>query len=134
MTEYENEYCSIGYDSDYTSCYFIYKRFGSSEEFRDSHEKLLEVFRNHSTHKLLIDTRFMGVLNIEDQEWIVDYVTPALIEGSGDKKYTSAMVQGEDVFAKFGVESIESRLESHDNYQVAIFGDIDSAKTWLKDQ
>ncbi|MGD1847970.1 MAG: hypothetical protein ACFB10_21465 [Salibacteraceae bacterium] len=131
MIHYEDDYVQFGKWDTPNACFLIYKRFGTSEEFRSANQKLLAYYQQEKPGKLMVDARFMGALDDEDQEWVSSQITPALIAASPQNKYFSAMVTGDDVFARLGVENIESSIEGGDNYQVGIFANPDEAKNWF---
>lgn len=131
MIHYQDDYVEFGYWDDLSACFLLYKRFGSSDEFRQANLKLLAFYQEKQPGKLMVDARLMGALDEEDQHWISKNVTPALIAASPDQKYFSAMVTGEDIFARLGVENIEETIEGGENYQVGLFASPGEARAWL---
>ncbi|MDN5213608.1 hypothetical protein QQ020_16165 [Fulvivirgaceae bacterium BMA12] len=132
--EYHNcDYANVGYDEAEGFTYMVIKRKGDSEHFRMAHYKTLELYDGKRPGKHLADTSKMGVVSIEDQQFIANKVIPQLLKMSPDHKLKIAVLVSDEVFSNVAVKSIvnKSKQGNHD-VDHSVFNNYEQAINWLR--
>jgi hypothetical protein len=107
----ENSFASITYEPSSACIVFAYKRFGTSEEFRNAWTVAAELGASKGTQRWLSNSLRMEVLRTEDQGWFIDVIAPTLQPDPLKKAYVAVIVS-ENAFAKLSVMNI-ARAISH---------------------
>ncbi|MBC7920873.1 MAG: hypothetical protein H7Z75_07240 [Ferruginibacter sp.] len=127
----ENSFASITYEPAADCGVFTYKRFGTSEEFRNSWAIATELAAHRRIHKWLFNSIRMEVLRPEDQDWFVGVIAPQL-RASSSKTVHVAVVVSENAFSQLSMTNIIHAVEQE---QGAVFEHFDSEEKgleWLK--
>ena len=137
MTNYDDAFVSIGYDDHKHYTFMRFKRRCSSRQFRNYHYKMLDFFREKQPHQHLVDTSQMGVISLEDQQYIGKKIIPQMARFSGEGTLYIAVIVSRDVFTKFAVQNIARQtkaLDKKEKIDHQIFGNEATAVDWLTQQ
>lgn len=94
---FEQEYASISYDEAIQAMILQWKVTATSSEYRNSLNHLLLGMEQYKTSRVVVDTRHLGVIHPDDQEWsISDWTVRAMQSG-----YTHlAIILPDGIFTK----------------------------------
>ena len=134
MIYYDDAFVSIDYNTHkhYTSMRF--KKTCSSKQFRDYHYKILDFFKEKSPNAHLVDTSKMGVVSLDDQQYVGKNIIPQMANFAGEGILKIAVIVAKDIFAKFAVQNIEKQTKALDKKEKIahqMFGNEASAVAWL---
>lgn len=125
---FEQEYASINYDEAIQAMILQWKVTATSSEYRNTLNNLLLGMEQYKTSRVVVDTRHLGVIHPDDQEWsISDWTVRAMQSG-----YTHlAIILPDEIFTKLSVEDTMSMVK--DKTLVSrYFGSLGEAKEWVK--
>ena len=130
MTIFENAYVKIAFDVSIPCLEWIGKQYIPSAEFRNSEEKLLQVYREYTKKfpmmPICIDARLIGVISPKDTQWVAEVIVPQAIE-AGLKKEAFIVAEG---LSKMTISHY--KLETGQPVEIGMFLSVDDAKDWLK--
>ena len=123
----DTHYCKIWYEQEIKSA--AIKWFGSpkSEKFREACMLVIDVLKNHNSHKVLTDNSNAVIFSRTDQRWLNEEWLP-LAEKAGYR--VSATVIKDDPFVKFAVSNIVKERDK--KFTTKSFSSQQEAKEWLK--
>jgi len=134
MTNYDDAFVSIGYD-DHKHCSFIrFKKNCSSKQFRNYHYKMLDFFKEKQPIRHLVDASKMGVISLEDQQYISKDIIPQMAKFSGEGTLHIAVIVSRDVFIRFAIQNIAKQskaLNGKEKIDHQIFSNETLAVDWL---
>ncbi len=108
-----------------------FNRKCSTEEFIDAHEQLMAT-NSIGYDKLLVDTRDMGVVSLEGQNYVVTLFLPKMKALSSNGSLSTAVIVGNDVFSKFAVQNVDRKLKKNlQNIDHQLFDSKKKALEWL---
>lgn len=128
---FENDYIRIGVDAAINAITLEYKRKGSSEEFKDAHQKLLEVFGQTPEDKILIDARQLGIVAPEDQKWVGMHIIPQLAAFTPSHFLKLAVVTPTYIFTKLAIDNVERISMETGICLNKNFDSVAAAQLWL---
>ena len=103
----------------------------SSSEFRKGMNELIEAMKVKNCGKVLTDTRKLGAISPEDQEWSSgDWAVAAANAGF----QRLAILMPEDIFGMMSVEDVMSNVDTERVATHAFFKSELDAAAWLKNQ
>ncbi len=136
-TIFKEEYLECFHDEENNVLMHIWLRKPSSEEFREGlinvHRTYIKYNNPESPLHWLGDTRDMGVLGLEDQQWLDAVWNKMLFVEAGVKAH--AVIVGNDVFAKYAMEKFNKAMQEEFAAQKVFldtFVDKESAYDWFK--
>ncbi|OJJ14141.1 hypothetical protein BKI52_44265 [marine bacterium AO1-C] len=135
MTYYDDAFVSIGYDNHKHYTFMRFKKNCSSKQFRDYHYKMLDFFKEKQPNQHLVDTSKMGVISLEDQQYIGKNIIPQMARFSGEDTLHIAVIVSRDVFTKFAVQNIDKQTKAIDKKEKIdhqMFGNETNAIAWLE--
>ncbi|HEY9004716.1 hypothetical protein [Ohtaekwangia sp.] len=126
---FEKEYATISYDNTTHAITIDWKVRPFSSEFRTGLESLLKAMEHFKTGKVIADTRNLGTLAIEDQDWSANDWTAMALEAG----YYSdiAIIVPSDVYDKMAIDDVMARVEGS-SLKVGYFDERESAAAWIK--
>jgi hypothetical protein len=132
-TYFDSDYIQIGADANLKAITLLYKRKGTSEEFRGAHNELLKVFDKHPEDKLFIDTRNLGIVAPEDQKWVGMQIIPELAAFTPKNFLKIAVVAPAYIFTKLAVDTVERVSMETGVCLNRNFDSTTAAEQWLKE-
>ncbi len=133
MEYHDCEYVNIGFNEQGEYTEMSIKRKGSSSEFRMAHDKVIELYKEKRPGRHLADTSKMGVVSVDDQEYVAKQVIPTLMELSPGQKVKIAVLVSHDVFAKVAVDAIRNKTsQTASNAVHQVFEKYETAVAWLQ--
>jgi hypothetical protein len=99
------------------------------EEFKRRCNRTLELVKETSLTKVLVDTRELKVMVQENQRWIDEVWYPDAMRAG--LRYM-AFIMPEDFFGKISVETSNRRVVREGVIQVHYFDEEQLARDWLK--
>lgn len=103
----DTSYISISYDAASHAVLSIWKTAPTSTEFRMAMNKTIDAIRDHQTGRIVSDTRNLGAISPENQEWSNNDWAPRAIAVGYQK---IAIVLPADVFGQISVEDIMNKV------------------------
>ena len=126
MILFNKNYLKIEYNNKHKYYYVQWKDFCTSEEFRYGILDNLYLLKIYKANKILIDTMQHDLILKDDTDWLVEYITPILIN-HGMK--VQAFVLPEDVFARVSVHNYKEALDNR--LFTRYFDNKEEALQWL---
>jgi hypothetical protein len=107
----------------------------SSETYRESCLKVLDILKQYPFHKFLYDQRLMGVISSSDTKWSYEEYYPAYMRLVGRHK-KSAVILSSNAFGEFSVKNLVDGIEKTKNTDEDVlvnkyFKDREEAIKWL---
>lgn len=134
MMYYDDAFVCIGYNTHKHYTFMRFKKTCSSKQFRDYHYKLLDFFKEKSPNAHLVDTSKMGVVSLDDQQYVGKNIIPQMANLAGEGTLQIAVIVSKDIFAKFAVQNIEKQAKALDKKEKVdhqMFGNEANAVDWL---
>ena len=132
MTIFENAYVKIAFDVSIPCLEWIGKQYIPSAEFRNSEEKLLQVYREYTKKfpmmPMCIDARLIGVISPKDTQWVAEVMLPQAID-AGLKKEAFVVAEG---LSKMTITHYKSATGV--SVEIGMFNTIEAAKAYLKER
>jgi len=129
MTKVDLGYFSAYYDAELDAIVETWVTSPTSEEFRTGMNKIIDLMAEHKTGALLGDTKELGALSEEDQQWsFTDWLARALEVGY----HSFAVIISSDIFAQMSVEDTLTEVQAKTTVTIQYFGDEDKAREWIK--
>jgi len=126
----EGEHYKIEWDSDVDAAIFTWTQFASGETFREGANAAIEYAKQNDFSKMIVDSGGIQAHDNEDQVWIEEEWTPAMIDAGVD---VFATVHNDSVIAEMDVTNMMEEMEDlpHDTFVTA---DFEEAREWIADQ
>ncbi|WP_181305879.1 hypothetical protein [Rufibacter sp. XAAS-G3-1] len=134
MVHTDNDYATTGYDQVLEAAYLVYKRQGTSPEFREANTRLVSTLARFPSHRLFVDVRGMGVISPEDQKWVGNTIVLQLAKNAPGNYLYIALLVSEKIFTKLAVTSIEDISNGKGICLNRHFYSAPEAKHWLTQQ
>lgn len=112
-----------------------HKKFCPSKVFRAVWTEILEHLNSHQIHKVLIDSRNMGIIAPDDQRWFSEEIGLQVENRSKSPRTYGAFVFTENIFTQFSVKSILHNMSSANpnfNRNIRYFDDLSTARNWIE--
>ena len=139
MSEFENFFQSktarIYYDKHLDTLFLEYLgKVKNHAEFVEINSALLSAFKTLHTQKFVADVRFMGVIAVESQQWVVENLLPGMFDHlKGKPLYHAQLLDPAEVFSKISAANIRSKsTQIADGFQVEQFTDRADLENRLK--
>jgi hypothetical protein len=123
-------YALVEWDEDLRAVRIEWRGFADGSEYRETHNKILEVLKAHSGSKMLADARWMRAVAPEDQAWVqTDWVPRTRPAGL---RY-SALVVPKSAVAQLSLQRIVAGSPPPPtDGDSAYFDNVEDAKKWLR--
>jgi hypothetical protein len=131
MELFKTDYLTIQYRPEDNYLQMNWTTTPSSSEFRKGMNELIEAMKSKNCGKVLTDTRKLGAISPEDQEWSSrEWATEAA--GAGFQHL--AILMPEDIFGMMSVEDVMSNVDQEQVATHAFFKSELDAAGWLRNQ
>jgi hypothetical protein len=124
----DNAVCTVTHDPEVPCVVMLWQGYATSAAFRAANERVLAVLGGTRSSKLLGDVSRFVLIGADDQAWLNDDWIPRAIDAG---LRHAALVQPHYYFNKVAVETVSSRIDP-EHLSVSFFGDVASARDWLK--
>jgi hypothetical protein len=135
MEPFDNDFASITYDAAMDAIILSFKKQAPPPEFIKINQKVLDRFRTLKTNRFYVDTRKIGVVSLEGQQWVINNLFPGMIDHLGGRKlYHVQLVNPAEVFGKVAASNIKSKAVTRSPDEKLVIESFDSeqeAKEWL---
>jgi len=130
MSEKAPEYIHINVNTQKSLMHTIWLRDTSSEELRAGVLQFLQVIQQEDIYYWLLDARLLRSPSIQDQQWILKEVAPALMASNLRKL---ARIGNSDVFTYMTYENIAEKTFEQFLVKAAFaqFTSFDAALNWI---
>lgn len=124
----KNEFAIISHRDDIKSVQLDWQGYVPTQQFREALSSGVDVAKKHNLTGWLGNTRLLGVISVEDQQWTNEVWFPSAL--SAGIKYI-ALVVPEDIFSQVSVDNIIDNAEG--DFQTRYFNSVEEAAAWLKE-
>jgi len=129
MSKVDLGYFQAHYDADLDAIVEAWITSPTSEEFRIGMNKIIDLMAEHKTGALLGDTKELGALSEEDQQWsFTEWLEKALQVGY----HSFAVIISPDIFAQMSVEDTLTEVQAKTTVTIQYFDDEEKAREWIK--
>ncbi|MXR52917.1 hypothetical protein GRX03_15060 [Halovenus sp. WSH3] len=118
------------WDSDLEAVLFTWTSFASGEQFREGANTILEYFETNDVSKLIVDTSGIEAHDDDDQDWLEDEWTPAMIDAGMEY---NCVVYPESAIAQMDRDRMQDRLEALP-YDALWTDSMEEAKEWMSER
>ena len=125
---YEDAYAILEVDGDRSILRLQWKGFAHGPAYRQVLERSLTLIDQHGLRYFLADSRQMGPILYEDEQWTTREVTPRF-QGSSLKRI--AILPSHDLFNRMSVDRMVEVSAPKSPYQIAYFREVAEAEAWL---
>ncbi len=129
-TYFQTPYLLLQYNDQEKYTAASWQHFPLSDEFRTGMDQIIRVMEEKKIGKVLTDTRKMGAISPDDQDWSINDWLPRAF-AAGYRRI--AIVISEDIFNQMSVEDIMSRVEGVD-FVTKYFPSLEAGRQWLATQ
>jgi len=129
-TYFKAPYLLLQYNEQEKYIVANWQHFPLSEEFRVGMDHLIRLMEEKKIGKVLTDTRKMGAISPDDQDWSINEWLPRAFK-AGYRRI--AIVISEDIFNQMSVEDIMSRVKGVD-FVTQYFPSLEEGRKWLATQ
>ena len=130
MSLFESPHIVITCDQKLKALITTWRGRPSDEEFARCIDKILEVLKEQSLHKILNDTRSLEPISLEAQQYVADTVTRFVQY----YPFKQAHLLSKDAFVRFSVTNFDHLVREQGGNVNEIFDDETEARRWLKSQ
>ncbi|GGK66977.1 hypothetical protein ACD591_02935 [Rufibacter glacialis] len=134
MVHTDNDYATTGHDAVLEAVYLLYKRQGTSAEFREANQRAVASMARTSVQRLFVDARLMGVVSPDDQKWVGNSIVEQLAARAKGSYLYIALVVSEKIFTKLAIHAIEEISNGKGICLNRHFYSVSEAKHWLARQ
>ena len=127
----ENSFASITYEPSLACIVFTYKRFGTSEEFRNAWVVATKMGASKGTQRWISNSLYMEALRPNDQDWFIEVIAPTL-QSDPLKKAYGALIVSDKVFAKLSVMNIARAVSRKHPIFFKFFESEAKGLNWLR--
>lgn len=127
----KDEIASVYHDTQTNVLYLEYhKKVPTHAEFLRINLALLEAFKSLNTQIFVADIRKMGILSLESQAWVPEFLLPNMIEHlKGKTFYHAQFMDPSEIFAKISAQNVkqkaEKKIENFDLKQFSSKAELD---------
>jgi len=129
MTIIDTEYVTLWYHPDNRIVHHLFHKFIYGQEFRQTLERGLEIFKQYGAQKWLSDDRKNSALPTADSEWGINDWFPRVFD-SGWKFW--AIVMPDKAVGQLNMKRFID-IYAEKGLTIQIFDDPDEALKWLED-
>jgi hypothetical protein len=128
---FERDYLTIFLKPEKSQIKLKWKKFATSEQFRDGLNTALEAVREHGIKNWLANLKNMEVILPADEEWATNEWFPKIATAGLEKM---AIVTSLDYFNNVSVKRIVASSQPIITFETRYFVDLDDAETWLSNK
>lgn len=128
---YKNDCIHLFFDEENSLAIAVWNGFLSSQMYRDSMTRCLNLIHEKQVKCLLSDNRKMKAIRQQDQRWAIDEWSPKLAQTTLLKMAT---LQSEDIFNQMAINSIMEKAAHLFPFQNQFFSQEQAALDWLRQE
>lgn len=125
---FDKDFLLITHEKENSLIHLRWKRFATTEEFREGLNAGLKFVMEHKIERWLGNLKDMSVIKESDRIWTNEDWFPQLYKSKLKKM---AIVHSQDVFNKLAVSKIMADARAERYFTVAYFHDTGEAHHWL---
>ncbi|MFD1002189.1 hypothetical protein ACFQ21_22890 [Ohtaekwangia kribbensis] len=132
---FENQSAKVYYDTALDALFLEYtNKVTCHDQFVVINTAVLNAFTKLQTQKFIADVRKMGVIGIESQKWVVDYLLPGMIKHLASKDLIHVQFMDEvEIFSKIAANKIKDKSsQAIKGIQISQFSNRAKMETYLK--
>lgn len=126
----EAEQYRLEWDDELDTVLYTWKQFVTDEQFKQGANAILEHFENNDVSKLIVDTSTITAHDEEDQQWLEEEWTPAVIEAGMEY---NCVVYPESTIAEMDRRRIQEQL-SNLPYDALWTDSMEEAREWMAER
>lgn len=126
----EAEQYRLEWDDELDTVLYTWKQFVTDEQFKQGANAILEYFENNDVSKLIVDTSTITAHDEEDQQWLEEEWTPAVIEAGMEY---NCVVYPESTIAEMDRKRIQEQL-SNLPYDALWTDSMEEAREWMAER
>ena len=119
----------LSIDHESNAVHAIFDNYIKEDDFKAFARQILDKVRTSGKKKLLYDTRGLKVMSQGIQDWINEVWFP---EANNLGVSHMAFIVPENIFGKISMEQTNSKKEKVGKINIDYFGNMSTAKDWLK--
>ena len=128
MIHYENPVVRIHWDSEIHGVWAEWLRFAANNDFREPLMEGYNLLVEKKSKRWIADTRSLGPMTPEDQDWLNSFWFPQMIKGG---LRAMAIMVPRKVVTQLSVKRVMSKIDGKD-LATSYFDDLEDARRWLK--
>ncbi|MGD1843845.1 MAG: hypothetical protein ACFB10_00450 [Salibacteraceae bacterium] len=128
MTYFNSEYLQVSGDDTIGCSVVEWKRFATSEEFRNGMNQTMGLMKEKGYTKILSNSSNLGPIAPEDQKWVIEEWLPQALALGYNK---IALIVPKDVFSQLAVDDIMEEANEVSPVDDKYFDNVDEAASWL---
>ena len=129
MKCFENNLVKVFFYEEYETGLATWKGNGIGKEYVSSMEKIKDLIAEKKIKRWVAEISNFGVVSAENKEWVNTVWFPEVM-ASGLQRM--AVVVPTNIFGKMSAEEVLAKVT--DRMHVRYFDDLESAKTWIKNE
>lgn len=126
---HESDAVQLYYDGNLKITVIVWKRNITSEEYRDTFKRVLESLKTYKTPGWISDIRKQGVVNEEDQQWLLRTLAPDAIQ-SGLRQIAVVGFNRPDPSS---YHALIEKVTKENAIKFRAFSAMDEALKWMKE-
>ncbi len=128
MIMYESNVATVHWNEETQSVHLLWHKFAKGTLLRTALVTALDVLKEKGAVNWITDTRQLGVMTLEDQQWFNEDWSPRAVQAG---LAHLALVLPANLLEKMAVHSVISKTQ-FGSVEIAHFDGVDHAKAWLK--
>jgi len=128
-TTIETEWYSLAFNADTGTSVLQFLKRPDSENYRTAYAQLKDLFIKEGLTKHITNTTHLGVIAVEDQNFVGTQIIPSMREQLDELKVMHiGVVKGKDVFATFAAKNIGKQMRTKTSgIESTYFSSLDEA-------
>lgn len=122
----DKDFFKLSYNQDNRCIYEKWIGYVSSQQWKDIHIEMLEIFQKYDIAKALVDASKQSVVKKADSDWTAKNILPKYVERG--LRY-AAIILPHDQFAKMAIDNFKEIV--NDKLIIKYFNSTDEAEEWL---
>lgn len=127
MIFFEKDYVEIKCEGINNVVETVFKGYMTSEQFRESYDKIIECCVKNKSSRTLCDCRKYITIKPEDQKWLAEDWTPRLIQAGVTK---TALILPDNLIQKQVIN--KTTKETVEDSAVQTFSEYEDGLSWAK--
>jgi len=130
MIYFKNDCINVYWDEPIKAVCGEWLRYAEGDEYRDGLKAGVDLIAQKGSSRWLADTRNLGPITQEDQNWTTEYLIPKVVKAG---MRSTAIVIPRRVIAKMGLNKILSKVGDNE-FATSHFDKLEDARKWLGSQ
>lgn len=133
---FESETAKVYYDVNLDTLFLEYlSKVKNHAEFVEINSAVLSAFKKLSTQKFVADIRYMGIIAIDSQKWVVENLLKGMLKHlKGKPLHHAQLIDHSEIFSKVSGSNIKSNSKDQlDGLLVSQFAKREELEEYLKE-